>query len=221
MWELWLALVDGMKAIINFLYGFTGTMGMPSYALAIILFTVALKTILYPLTKKQMISMKMMQKVAPKIKEIQQRFKKKDPQKMQQKIMDVYKENNINPLAGCLPILLQMPILIALYHALLTYEFTVLEHAHFFWVESLSYTDPFFILPLLAAATTYLQSKLTMNLQDQMQKIMLYAMPVLIGWIAATLPSGLALYWTVFNLVGAAQQYYINKHFTDTEKGAS
>ncbi|MBO8138523.1 MAG: membrane protein insertase YidC [Desulfotomaculum sp.] len=206
-----------MRYIIDSLYAFTGSIGFPSYALAIILLTVAIKIVLYPLSKKQMKSMKMMQQLAPKIKEIQEKYKNKDPQKMQQKIMELYKKHNVNPAAGCLPILIQMPILIALYRALLNYEFINREHAYLFGIY-LAEKDHTFILPILAAVTTFIQSKLTTNTADQTQKTMLYTMPLLLGWIAATVPSGLALYWVAFNVVGAIQQYYINRQVLATEK---
>jgi len=210
-----------MTALLNWLYGLTVTIGIPSYALAIILLTVLIKLILYPLSKKQMHSMVMMQKLAPEIKEIQEKYKNKDPQKMQQMIMELYKEHNVNPMAGCLPLLIQMPILIALYRALYKFPFVNEAHAHFFWVQSLSHKDPYYILPVLAAITTYLQSKLTSNTQDPTQKTMLYTMPLFIGWIAATVPAGLALYWVVFNVVGAIQQWFINKETLHLKEGVT
>ncbi len=215
------ALRDGMTSVIDILYNLTATMGVPSYALAIILLTILIKVILYPLSKKQMQSMKKMQQLAPKIKQIQDKYKKKDPQKMQQKVMELYKENDVNPMSGCLPLLIQMPILIALYRALLNYNFTNPAHAHFIWIESLKQPDHFYILPILAALTTFLQTKLTTNTADQTQKTMLYFMPLFIGWIAATVPAGLALYWVVFNIVGAAQQYYINRQILAADKGVA
>lgn len=215
---LWSALVDAMRSIISSLYLFTDTIGIPSYALAIIILTVIIKVVLYPLTKKQMISMKMMQKLAPEIKQIQEKYKKKDQQKMQKKIMELYQKHNVNPLAGCLPILLQMPILIALYQALFNFDFINPAHAMIFNIINLAERDPTYVLAILAAATTFAQSKLTTNTEDTTQRTMLYVMPLLIGWIAATVPSGLALYWVIFNLVGAIQQFYINKHVLATEK---
>ncbi|ABO51826.1 protein translocase subunit yidC [Desulforamulus reducens MI-1] len=214
------AIVDGMTALMNWLYGFTVSFGFPSYALAIILLTIFIKVVLYPLSKKQMHSMVMMQKLAPEIKAIQDKYKNKDPQMMQQKIMELYKEHNVNPMAGCLPLLVQMPILIALYRALYAFPFKNPDHAHFFWVESLSKTGDI-PLALLAAATTYLQSKLTTNTQDQTQKTMLYTMPLFIGWIAHTVPAGLALYWVVFNTVGAIQQWIINKETLHLKEGVT
>lgn len=218
---MWNALVEGMRTVIDTLYLFTASIGVPSYALAIVILTVIIKVVLYPLTKKQMISMKMMQQLAPKIKEIQEKYKKKDPQKMQQKIMDLYRDNNVNPMAGCLPILIQMPILIALFQALYNFEFINPQHAYIF-IINLAERDPTYILPILAAATTYFQSKLTTNTADSTQRMLLYTMPILIGWISATVPSGLALYWVVFNLTGAIQQLFINKHvLAATEKGVA
>jgi YidC/Oxa1 family membrane protein insertase len=158
-----------MRTIIDTLYAFSGTIGFPSYALAIIFLTVIIKTVLYPLSKKQMVSMKMMQKLAPKIKEIQDKYKSKDPQKMQQKIMELYREHNVNPMSGCMPILIQMPILIALYRALLNYDFINKQDAYLFGIY-LAEKDPTYILAILAALTTFLQSKLTSNTQDQTQK---------------------------------------------------
>ncbi|AEG62100.1 YidC/Oxa1 family membrane protein insertase [Desulforamulus ruminis] len=215
------SIVDGMTALMNWLYGLTGSIGIPSYALAIILLTILIKVILYPLSKKQMHSMVMMQKLGPEIKAIQDKYKNKDPQKMQQMIMDLYKENNVNPMAGCLPLLVQMPILIALYRALYAFPFKNPEHAHFFWVASLSHKDPYYILPLIAAVTTYFQSKMTTNAQDQTQRTMLYIMPVMIGWIASTVPAGLALYWVVFNVVGIIQQWFINKETLQMKEGVT
>ncbi|GAB6159135.1 YidC/Oxa1 family membrane protein insertase [Desulfotomaculum varum] len=215
------AIVNGMTAFMNWLYELTVNIGVPSYALAIILLTVIIKVALYPLSKKQMHSMVMMQKLAPEIKAIQDKYKNKDPQMMQQKIMELYKEHNVNPMAGCLPLLVQMPILIALYRALYAFPFKNPDHAHFFWVTSLSQKDPYFILPLLAAVTTYLQSKLTTNTQDQTQRTMLYMMPLLIGWIASTVPAGLALYWVVFNIVGTIQQWFINKETLQLKEGVT
>ncbi|MDO7787256.1 YidC/Oxa1 family membrane protein insertase [Desulforamulus aquiferis] len=221
MFDWFHSIVNGMTALMNWLYSLTVSIGLPSYALAIVILTVIIKVALYPLSKKQMQSMVMMQKLAPEIKAIQEKYKTKDPQKMQQLIMELYKQHNVNPMAGCLPLLVQMPILIALYRALFDFPFLNPEHAHFFWVESLSQRDPYYLLPILAAVTTYMQSKLTTNAQDQTQRTMLYTMPVLIGWIASTVPAGLALYWVVFNVVGAIQQWFINKDTLHLKEGVA
>ncbi|RYD05616.1 hypothetical protein N752_08440 [Desulforamulus aquiferis] len=131
MFDWFHSIVNGMTALMNWLYSLTVSIGLPSYALAIVILTVIIKVALYPLSKKQMQSMVMMQKLAPEIKAIQEKYKTKDPQKMQQLIMELYKQHNVNPMAGCLPLLVQMPILIALYRALFDFPFLNPEHAHF------------------------------------------------------------------------------------------
>lgn len=217
------ALVDTIVSIIHWLYGLTVGIGVPSYALAIIVLTVLIKLILYPLTQKQMVSMRQMQKIQPLLKEVQEKYKKKDPQKMQQKMMEIYKENNINPLAGCLPILIQMPILIALFRALNDKNFYFINEAHagFLWIDKLNQVDPLYILPVLAGLSTYLLSSLTTASTDQTQKIMLYSMPFLIVIISTNVPAGLVLYWVIFNLLSYVQQFFINKQLDESKEGVA
>lgn len=210
-------LVNPMTEVLNFFYNFTITIGVPSYGLAIVLLTIMIKMALYPLSVKQMRSLKITQQLQPKIKAVQERYKK-DPQKAQAAVMDVYKQYGANPLSGCLPLLVQMPILIALYQALYTFKFPVAAHASFlyspsmnFWIQSLKEPDKFLIMPILAAATTYALQRMTTNSQDTTQRTMLYVMPLFIGFITYSMPSGLGLYWVVTNIVGAGQQYFINK----------
>ncbi|OPY58843.1 MAG: Membrane protein insertase MisCA precursor [Pelotomaculum sp. PtaU1.Bin035] len=219
--ELFNSLIDGMTWLLNWLYMVTVNIGIPNYGIAIILLTIIVKMALYPLSFKQMRSMVAMQKLQPKIKEIQDKWKNKDQKKMQQLIMDLYKENNVNPMAGCLPLLVQMPILIALYRSLYRFPYINTDHASFIWVQNLSDKDPLFILPVLAGVTTYLQSKMTTSMTDPTQRTMLYMMPVFIAWISSTVPAGLALYWVIFNVVGGLQQYFINKQTIGIKEGAS
>jgi YidC/Oxa1 family membrane protein insertase len=204
---LWGQLVAGMTWLLEFFYGWTKTMGIPNYGIAIILLTITVKMVLFPLTIKQMRSMKMTQQLQPKIKEIQE--KHKDPQKAQVAIMEMYKEYGASPLAGCLPLILQMPILIGLYQTLVKFPFP--ENGSFLWLSSLKYPDPWYLIPILAGVTTFLSQWLTTNMQDQTQRTMLYVMPVFIGWITVNFPSGLGLYWVISNVVGAIQQYFINR----------
>jgi len=218
--EIFDAIVHGMTWLLNWLYQLTVTVGVPNYGIAIILLTVTVKMALYPLSHKQMKSMLAMQQIQPKVKEIQEKWKNKDPKKMQQMIMELYKEHNVNPAAGCLPLLVQMPILIALYRSLFAFPYVNTAHAVFLWVPSLSVRDPYFILPVLAGITTFLQSKMTTSTSDPTQRMMLFTMPVFIAWISSTVPAGLALYWVVFNLVGSAQQYFINKQTTAVKEEA-
>jgi len=218
--DLFRSLVDAMTSLTQWLYELTNSIGVPSYGLAIIVLTVLIKLVLFPLNQKQMMSMKHMQEIQPKIKEIQDKYKAKDPQKMQQKIMEIYKEHNVNPMAGCLPMLVQMPILIALYQSLLHINFKDIDHAGFFWIGTLADKDPFFILPLLAGVTTFMQTKLTSSTTDQTQRMMLYMMPIFITWISLTLPTGLVLYWVTFNILGFAQQFFVNRKVAQAREGA-
>jgi YidC/Oxa1 family membrane protein insertase len=218
--EIFNAIVDGMTWLLNWLYQLTDSVGVPNYGIAIILLTVIIKMVLYPLTNKQMKSMLAMQQLQPKVKEIQQKWKNKDQQKMQQMIMELYKENNVNPAAGCLPLLVQMPILFALYRSLFAFPYLNEAHASFIWVQNLSARDPYFILPVLAGVTTFFQSKMTTTTNDPTQRMMLYTMPVFIAWISGTVPAGLALYWVVFNIVGIIQQFFINKQMLVVKKEA-
>ena len=204
------ALKNLMISSINFFYDLTNTLGFASYGLAIILFTIVFKMVLYPLTLKQMRSMKAMQVLGPKVKELQEKHKK-EPQKGQQAMLELYKEHGVNPMAGCLPMLVQMPILFALFSSLRNFPYKNVDHSTFIWIENLSKPDPLYILPVIAAAATFIQMKTTTNTQDQTQKIMLYTMPLVFGYMSATFPSGLALYWGVFSIAGALQQYFINK----------
>ncbi len=211
-------IVDIITVIINWLYHLTETINIGNYGLAIILFTILLKIVLYPLTLKQMKSMFMMQKLAPEIKEIQNKYKSKDPQKMQQKVMELYKEHNVNPMAGCFPLLIQMPILFALFTALRDFNYVNIEDATFLWVHNLSQINngpnigvDLYLMAILAAVTTFIQSKLTTNTSDPTQRMMLYTMPVMIAYFATKVPAGLALYWVTFNALGIIQQYFVNK----------
>lgn len=213
-------LVNGITWIIHQFYAFTS-----SYGLAIIILTILIKIALYPLTVKQMRSLKITQQLQPKIKAVQEKYKN-DPQKAQQAMMEVYKQYGANPLAGCLPLLIQLPILWAMFTALrklklpegISASFLWNPNWHLFgnpnwhgWIQSLKDPDPLYILPLLAILSTYALQRMTTNMQDQTQRTMLYAMPLMIGFFTYSLPSGLGLYWVVSNLVGIVQQYFINK----------
>lgn len=210
-------LVNPMTEILNFFYNLTKTMGVPSYGLAIIFLTILIKMALFPLSVKQMRSLKITQQLQPKIKAVQEKFKN-EPQKAQAAVMEIYKQYGANPLSGCLPLLVQMPILIALYQTLYKFKFPEAAHASFlynpnlgFWIENLKQPDKYLVMPILAVITTFALQKMTTNVQDQTQKTMLYVMPLFIGFITYSMPSGLGLYWVVTNIVGTAQQYFINK----------
>lgn len=213
--NLWQALVNLIAGILRFFYELTVSIGFPSYAVAIIILTLVIKLILYPLTHRQMHSMKKMQGIQPKIQEIQLKYKN-NPEIANQLIMEMYKENNVNPLAGCLPLLLQMPILYALFQTLQKFQYSDIG-AGFFWITHLKNPDPI-VLPIIVALTTFLQSKITTpagaktdGSPASSQKMMLYFMPLFIGWLSRSFPAGLSIYWIFSNTFGILQQMYINR----------
>lgn len=199
------------------MYEFTVQIGVPNYGLAIIFMTIAIKLVLFPLTQRQMHSMRAMQELQPKMKYIQEKYKD-EPQVMQGKLMELYKEHGVSPFSSCLPLLIQMPIFIAFYQSLLNFQFAVAEHASFLWIPNIGARDPFYLLAVLAAVTTYFQSRLSMvDTKDPTQKSMLYMMPLFMAWIAATMPAGLPLYWVMFNILGILQQLYVNRTSKQTK----
>lgn len=205
-------LIKLCSSSLEWLYQVTVHLGIPNYALAIVLLTVIIKLILYPLTFKQMKSMKAMQDLQPKIKELDKKYKN-DPKKKQEAMMEIYKEHGANPLSGCIPLLIQLPILIGLFRGLQTFVPSNPAHYNFFWITDLSKADPTgIVLPVLVAITTFLQQYVTSpNAGDPTQKTMLYAMPILFGWMSKSFPAGLAFYWIIFSIVGTLQQLIINK----------
>ena len=142
------------------------------------------------------------------MKKIQEKYKD-NPQVMQQKVGALYKEAGVNPLAGCLPLVIQMPILMGMYYALYNFSYPSPEAAQFLWLPSMSEADPLYILPVLSAFTTFLQQKMTTTEMNQQMKIMMTVMPIFIGWISLTFPSGLVLYWVTMNVVQIAQQRWM------------
>ena len=208
-----------MQQALTFFYVLTQKAGFPSYGIAIILLTVAIKILLYPLTVKQVKSMKAMQELSPKMKKLQEKYKD-NPQVMQQKVGALYKEAGVNPLAGCLPLIIQMPILMGMYYALYNFTYPSPEAAQFLWLPSMSQADPLYILPVLSAFTTFLQQKMTTTEMNQQMKVMMVVMPLFIGWISLTFPSGLVLYWVTMNVVQIAQQWWMYRG-EDTKKEAA
>ena len=211
---------DLLHFVLQALYGITSAVGLDSYGAAIILLTILIKMILYPLTVKQVKSMKAMQELSPKMKKIQEKYKD-NPQVLQQKIAALYKESGVNPLAGCLPLLVQMPILMGMYYALFNFTYPSAEAAQFLWLPTMSEPDPLYILPVLSALTTFLQQKQTTTEMNQQMKIMMTVMPLFIGWISLSFPSGLVLYWVTMNLVQIAQQWWMYRGDDKTAKEAA
>lgn len=211
-----------LGALLRLIYQVVG-----NYGLSIIIFTILVKLALIPLTIKQTKSMKKLQDVQPKIKEIQEKYKN-DAETMNRKVMEIYKEENINPFGGCLPLLIQFPIIIGLFNVLrdpLSFGFTqeIIE-VGFLWIPSLSTPEPFpYILPLLAAFATYLTSvtmTTTANQQDPTQNMMKYFFPIMIFWMGRSFPAGLTLYWVISNLFQVVQQIVITKPHIKLKEGS-
>ncbi len=198
-----------LRFVLETLFAITSAAGFASYGWAIILLTIIVKMALYPLTVKQVKSMKAMQELSPKMKKIQEKYKD-NPQVMQQKIGALYKDAGVNPLAGCLPLLIQMPILMGMYYSLYNFSYPTPESAYFLWMTSMSDPDPLYILPVLSALTTFLQQKMTTTDSNNPQmKMMMFIMPLFIGWISINFPSGLVLYWVTMNVVQIIQQWWM------------
>lgn len=195
---------------------------IPNYGVVIILFAILIKIVLYPLTKKSYQSMKEMQALQPMLQELNEKYKD-NPQKKQQEMMRIYKEHGVNPLGGCIPMLLQMPLLIALFNV---FQSTIeLRGADFvWWIHDLSrpdtiatlpfslplYGDQVNILPLFMGVTMFVQQKMTMK--DPKQKAMVYIMPVFFTLLFNSFPSGLNLYYALFNLFSIVQEKIIPYH---------
>ena len=175
-----------------------------NWGLAIVLITIVVKGLMYPLTKKQYESMAKMRNLAPKMAQLKERYGD-DRQKMSQAMMEMYRKEKVNPMGGCFPLLLQMPIFLALYWVLL--ESVELRHADFiFWITDLSVKDPYFVLPILTGVSMYLLQKLQpMTIQDPMQQKIMQWMPVAMSLFFFIFPAGLVLYWLVSNIITLIQ----------------
>ncbi len=213
----WLDLIaKPMLWLLNFFYSFT-----KNYGIAIILLTIVIKLAFWPITQKGMKSMKNMQKLQPKIAKLREKFKD-DPAKMNQEMMGLYKTYKINPLGGCLPMLIQIPFFFALYRVLMAA--IELRHAPFMlWINDLSMPDrlwlgfdiPFLhglpVLTLLMGGSMYLQQKMTPTVADPTQARIMQFLPVIFTFMFLNFASGLVLYWFVNNLLSMLQQYLINR----------
>jgi YidC/Oxa1 family membrane protein insertase len=202
--------------ILHFFHNFTGSWGMD-----IILLTVLIKLIMAPLTHKSFVSMKQMQKLQPQMERLKEKHKD-NKEALNKEIMELYRRNKVNPFGGCLPMLLQFPVFIALYNALLTP--IELRHAPFLWIKDLSRPDweslpvemfgfqfgiP--ILTLLMGASMFVQQWMTPTAGDPNQRRMMLMMPIVFTFMFINFPSGLTIYWLVNNLLSIAQQYLINR----------
>ncbi|KAB8136263.1 YidC family membrane integrase SpoIIIJ [Gracilibacillus oryzae] len=201
------------------------------YGLSIVIVTLLIRLILLPLNIKQLKSSKAMQEIQPELQKLREKYSSKDQQtqmKLQQETMELFQKSGANPLAGCLPIIVQMPILLAFYHAIMrTGE---LDGHYFLWFY-LDQPDPYYILPVLTAAFTFLQQKLMMSGTNMQQNsmmpqmtLMLYIMPIMIGVFAIFFPAALALYWAVGNIFMIFQTLLVKNPMMkkmDNEKDAT
>ncbi|MEZ5330484.1 MAG: membrane protein insertase YidC [Thermoanaerobaculia bacterium] len=227
------ALGHGLDETINF--GMFGILSRPlllalrwihdhvvaNYGWAIILLTVCIRLVLFPLNHKSIVSMRKMQKVQPKVQAIQRKWrpKLKDKQgrpnreaqmKMNQEVMDVYKVEGVNPAAGCLPMLLQMPVLFAFYRLL--YNAIELRNAPWIgWIHDLSARDPYYVLPLIMGASMLAQQRLTPSSADPMQRRLFMLMPIVFTIFFLGFPTGLVLYWLTNNVLAIVQQLAYNR----------
>lgn len=199
-----------VQKALTILYGITETLGVPNYGLAIIIMTIIVKAALYPLSKKQIESTKAMMEIQPKMKALQEKYKDDKP-RLNAELANLYKQEGINPLAGCLPLIVQMPIMIGIFYGIR--DFNYAGPSNFLWMDSISGPDPMHILPVLSALTTFIQSKQTMpNTSGTQNRVMLYFMPIFIGYISMTFPAGLVIYWIVMNIMQISQQFLMNKN---------
>jgi len=242
---MWSSLISLVTKLLTALYGFTH-----NYGVAIILLTILIRLILYPLMQKQMVSMREMQKIQPLMKAVQEKYKN-DKERLNKELMALYKEHKVNPMSGCLPLLIQMPILILLFQTLRVFKYhipnTEIIDGGFLWIANqynviengetiakagLALSERLIsfgvfgieyigILPFLVGGSMYIQQKMTSTggaaggkdggSSQQTQKMMTIMMPLLMGFMSFSLPSGLTLYWFTSTLLGIGQQYLINK----------
>ena len=243
---MWSSLIALATKLLVMLYSFTH-----NYGVAIILLTILIRLILYPLMQKQMVSMREMQKIQPLMKAVQDKYKN-DKERLNKELMALYKEHKVNPMSGCLPLLIQMPILILLFQTLRVFKYyipnTEIINGGFLWIANqveiikdglpemvgglaapeqlIGLGDGIFglshigILPFLVGGSMYIQQKMTSpggttgkdgGSSAQTQKMMTIMMPLMIGFMSFSLPSGLTLYWFTSTLLGIGQQYLINK----------
>lgn len=216
-WLRWLS--NFFAWFLNWLHGM-----IPNYGVVIIIFALLLKFVLSPLTTKSMRATIQMQKIQPELNALQKKYKD-NPQALQQEMSKLYKEAGANPLSGCLPLLLQMPVFFSLY-SVLRYSIDMRNAGFVFWLKDLSEPDPYLILPILMGVFMIIQSLMTQPKQGNIeemdekqkaaqssQKMMTWMMPIMMFFIFKNMPAGLVLYWTIFNVFTIVHQYYLRKKF--------
>jgi YidC/Oxa1 family membrane protein insertase len=200
-------LAQPLFMVLTFFYGFT-----KNYGISIILLTVLIKILFWPLTHKSYSSMKSMQKLQPEMQKLREKYKN-DKERLNKEMMSLYKTHSVNPLGGCLPMIVQIPVFFALYKVLL--DSIALRHAPFaFWLTDLSAKDPYYITPILMGVTMFVQQKMTPSTADPMQAKIFMMMPIIFTFMFLNFPSGLVIYWLVNNLLTILQQYFIHRKAT-------
>jgi len=185
--------------ILNFFYSFT-----KNYGVSIILLTILIKLVFYPLSQKSYRSMKELQKIQPKLEEIRKKYAN-NKEMLNREMMMLYKRHGVNPMSGCLPMLVQIPFFIALYQALMT-SIELRQAPFMLWIQDLSAKDPYYVTPILMGATMLLQQMITPTSGDPMQKRMMYILPIVFTFMFINFPSGLVIYWLVNNVFSILQQ---------------
>lgn len=180
-----------------------------NYGIAIIILTILVRIPFIPLINKGQRSMKKLQDIQPRMAELKEKYKN-DPQRMQKELMELYKKHKVNPMGGCLPMLLQIPVFFALYKVLLI-SIELRSAPFMFWIKDLSAKDPYFILPIVMGVTMVIQQKMTPSTMDPTQQKIMMIMPIVFTFMFLTFPSGLVLYWLVNNVLSIAQQWYMNR----------
>lgn len=201
-------IVDILFQVLLYFYNLTG-----NYGVAIIILTLIVKAITFPLTQKQIKSTKVIQDIQPELKKLQEKYKN-DKEKLNEETMKLWQENKVNPLAGCLPLLVQFPVLIAMFRLLQDSETLfinagIADFNRMFLFFDMIVPDSTYILPILAGLTTFIQQK--MMTTDQSQKGLLYVMPIMIVGLSIRFPAGLALYWVLQNVLSLGQHLLVNK----------
>ncbi len=192
-----------LLVVLHFFYNILG-----NYGLAIIVLTIIIRVIFAPLSHKSFISMKRMQKLQPQIKEIKNKYKGKSEQ-INKETMGLYKKYKVNPMGGCLPVVVQIPVFFALYKVLLS-SIELLHAPFFLWIKDLSAADPYYITPILMGISMFLQQKLSPAAVDPRQAKIMMFLPVIFTFLFISFPSGLVLYWLTNNVIAIAQQVLID-----------
>ncbi len=196
-------LKGAISALLHLMYDLTGNFGV-----AIILATIVIKIILLPLTLKQDKSMKSMKVLQPEIEKIKQQYQN-DPKMMNQKTMELYQKHKVNPMGGCLPLLVQLPILWALF-GVLRDTATVPQESTFLWMQLIN-PDPYYVLPVLNGVVSFLQQKVMGSSDNPQMKNMMYIFPLMMVFISYKMPAGLQIYWLASSVSAVVQQYLIMK----------